>query len=331
MEYKQLIKLIKLIRLLERSAGVTYEEIGQELDVGYKQATNWIRDLQGNGGLILDRIESEDRKVRFRFPEDWTNKLRDLVQKKLEVAEIIALYLIKSAGNIFEDTQIGQEIENAYSKLEQLAPDGLINLMDKFTSLFLTSKKFIKEYSEKEEIIEVLIDAMMRNRTCTVEYHALGTDKINHYYIHPLHFFEHKNGLYLFVNVQKYSEIRILAVERISFLKIEEEKKFEYPEEFDAKERLERSFDLMDGEVFNARIWMSKKIARFIKARKDKSIRNVIEQDDGSIIVEMETAGQSSVKSWVLGFGANAEVLEPEDLRQKVIKELNSSVRRYEN
>ena len=43
----------------------------------------------------------------------------------------------------------------------------------------------------------------------------------------------------------------------------------------------------------------------------------------------MEVGGAAEVRSWVLSFGAGAEVLEPESLRADVQKELEKAVARY--
>lgn len=71
------------------------------------------------------------------------------------------MYLIKLAGNTFANTDMGSEIEKAFEKFVILAPNEQFRFMDKFKTLFMTSKKFIKDYSGKEEIIEQLIQTML--------------------------------------------------------------------------------------------------------------------------------------------------------------------------
>jgi hypothetical protein len=57
--------------------------------------------------------------------------------------------------------------------------------------------KFAKDYSQKEEVIDQLTDAMLLQRTCLVEYHSFGDDTVKHFKIDPLKFFEQEGGLYL--------------------------------------------------------------------------------------------------------------------------------------
>ncbi len=50
---------------------------------------------------------------------------------------------------------------------------------------------------------------------------------------------------------------------------------------------------------------------------------------DGGLFMTMEVGGLREVMSWVMGFERQAEVLEPEHLRQAVAEELTSTVEKY--
>jgi predicted DNA-binding transcriptional regulator YafY len=43
----------------------------------------------------------------------------------------------------------------------------------------------------------------------------------------------------------------------------------------------------------------------------------------------MEVGGAADVRTWVLSFGAGAEVIEPESLREDVKRELTKAAARY--
>ena len=50
---------------------------------------------------------------------------------------------------------------------------------------------------------------------------------------------------------------------------------------------------------------------------------------DGSVVLTMEVGGLVEVMSWVLGFGRQAEVLEPAHLREALGRELTVTAGRY--
>ena len=43
----------------------------------------------------------------------------------------------------------------------------------------------------------------------------------------------------------------------------------------------------------------------------------------------MKTSGWEEVKRWVMGFGREAEVIEPVEMREEIIAELDACLNRY--
>ena len=62
--------------------------------------------------------------------------------------------------------------------------------------------------------------------------------------------------------------------------------------------------------------------ARYIRERTWAIDQQILDQEDGSIILKMETSGRNELKKWVLGYGAEAELLQPEDLRKEIKEEI---------
>ncbi|OGP63888.1 MAG: hypothetical protein A3K22_03240 [Deltaproteobacteria bacterium RBG_16_42_7] len=99
--------------------------------------------------------------------------------------------------------------------------------------------------------------------------------------------------------------------------------------DFDPEEALESAFDIVSDDPIEAKIWFSADQAKYIKERKWAKDQKITDQPDGSVILEMKTSGCDDVKRWVLSFGAEAEVLEPEKLRRDVMNELKTASRKY--
>lgn len=50
---------------------------------------------------------------------------------------------------------------------------------------------------------------------------------------------------------------------------------------------------------------------------------------DGGIDLTMEVGGTTELKGWILGWGASAEVLAPEELRREVAEEAHKMASKY--
>ena len=125
-----------------------------------------------------------------------------------------------------------------------------------------------------------------------------------------------------YVQVPRHGKIITLAVERIIDLKITE-RKFDYPEGFDPAERFALAFGVTTEDPMLVRIRFSRDQARYVKERRWAAEQTIVEEDGGSIILEMRTSGLWEVTRWVLSWGSDAEVLEPEKLRHSIKAEIN--------
>ena len=71
-------------------------------------------------------------------------------------------------------------------------------------------------------------------------------------------------------------------------------------------------------DPINIKIRFSLGQAKYIRKRRWTKKQKISDSTDGSIILEMDTSGWWEVMRWVLSFGADAEVLEPQELREEI-------------
>ena len=235
----------------------------------------------------------------------------------LSMAEIVALYLLKGHGKLYRGTEIEANIERAFAKLDVFVPEGFDRRLERVKTLIISADKFSKDYADKVDIIDGLTEAMLQQKTCSVQYHSFSDDKIKNFKIDPLKFFDWKSGLYLFVRTTAYGHIRMLAVERIEKLETGKDS-FDYPDDFKPEEWLEEAFGVVYDDPITVKIRFSAAQARYIRERTWAKGQKIKEQKDGSIILTMKTSGWWDVRQWILSFGPDAELLEPEDKRQEI-------------
>jgi predicted DNA-binding transcriptional regulator YafY len=247
----------------------------------------------------------------------------------LTIDEVVALHFLKGHSKLFKGTEVGDGIERAFAKLETFVPDGLGEKIERVRSLFVPSVRFAKDYIGKEALIESLSEAILGQHTCVVEYHSFADDKTKKYQIDPLRFFERDGGLYLFIRATRFGDIRVLAVERIVQIEATDAA-FVYPADFDPEALLDRSFGMFYDDPLEVKIRFSADQAPYIRERQWAQEQTITEQKDGSIVLWMKTSVWYDVKKWVLSFGAEAQVLEPGNLREKIKNEVEKMIQRYE-
>ncbi len=326
----KLVKLIKTIDLISGRRGATVEQIAEELEVSKRTAYRFLSVVEELGFLIEDIKDPIENRTRKRLDSEFHQQVGPirLPDIKFNPSEIIALYLLKSEATSYTGTNFADNIESAFAKIGLFVPKGVVEQLDKLKSLFLADRKMAKSLSGKEDIVDQLIDAMLANQTCYISYHSFHDDKEKSFKIDPLHFFEHQGGFYLFVNATSFGNIRILAAERIIHVTPTDET-FTYPDDFDPEEKLKNAFGVICDDPMDLEIWFSANQARYIKERIWAVDQQIVDRDDGSIILKMHTSGKHELKKWILGYGAEAKVLQPEELYQEIRKEIRKLSKLY--
>ena len=320
------VKLLKALEILSNPEGTTIEQMASRLEVNRRSVYRLLEVIEGLGFPIYDENIPLEREKRWKLEETYLKKLPNMrvPDINLSLSEIISLYLLRSEASLLKGTDLEKHTHSAFGKFSMFLPGDALGKLDRIKALFVSASRFMKDYSGKEKLVEQLMDAIMKKETCDIGYHSFHDDKLRNFKIDPLHFFENNGGLYILVNTSTYGDIRTLAVERIQNIKRTGES-FQYPEGFDPEALLESAFDMVYGDPVKVRIWFSPEQVRYVKERKWSKNQEIVDQEDGSIILSMETSGWWDVKRWVLSYGRTAKVLEPEDLREEILDELRAA------
>lgn len=320
MRGRRLKKLFDAINLLAQPCGTTIEELGTHLGIEKRQTYRLIDTIQDDFCFVIEKEKSPVAGVvRYFLEKGQFKRLAEtkVANLNLTLTEIIALYFLKGDAKLYRGTNIEQEINRAFAKLDAFVPEGLADRLERVKTLFLETSEFAKDYSGKEELIEDLTDAMLQQRTCLVEYHSFVDDRIKYFKIDPLKFFERGGGLYVFVRTTSFGDIIVLAVERIQKLTATSDS-FVYPVDFDPDALMENTFGLFYDDPVTVKIRFSTDQARYIRERRWAKKQKISTQKDGSLILTLATSGWYDVKRWILSFGSDAELLEPPELRAEL-------------
>ena len=80
---------------------------------------------------------------------------------------------------------------------------------------------------------------------------------------------------------------------------------------------------MIRGEKVNVKVKFDKKAFNLWSQRRDLKFVSIIEDNEDYFLCDFTVFGTEGIKVWLLGFGENAEVLEPEYF--------NIAVDRFEN
>ncbi len=330
MRGKILLNLLNAIELLSRPQGATIEEIGENLGLHRRSVYRLLEAIQELGFPVYDAKGEAGAAKQWKMLDDYVVRLPNITLPKVDLtpSEAMAIQFMAADNRLPRAPSLRRNLDHALAKLSLLLPPSVSDSLRRFSETSFVVSKLTKDYSRKEGVIDDLTEAMLTSRMCEVDYHAYSTDQIKSYAVEPLSLCEHDGGLYLFVRISRYEEIRLLAVERILGLRILESS-FVYPDDFDPQERLKNAFGVYFDDPVEITVRFSPEVAKYVVDRKWSEEQRVTRLDDGSVEMWMRTSGKTEVLRWVLGFGLNAEVLKPEKLRSEIKSVLKETLDLY--
>lgn len=193
------------------------------------------------------------------------------------------------------------------------------------------------DYSPHQQIIQTIIYAMDHKQVCKMVYHSPGKKTPTTFYIKPLKLFSYKDALYLHARKaitpgKKYKEPKydpLLAVHRIR--KIESAGwSFDFPDDYDFEKVFNEHFGIIKAEPFQVEIVFTDFAAGYVVERVWDPNQKIEELEDGSIKLTLTTSSTPEIISWVLSFNKEAELVEPDWLRNRIKELIQNMMANYE-
>jgi predicted DNA-binding transcriptional regulator YafY len=166
-------------------------------------------------------------------------------------------------------------------------------------------------------IRETLLAAARDRHPCAIVYHGSGAEDVGARVIHP-YCLVHAGGEWYVVGWCAVKEaMRVFRLDRI-LEAAETDGTFQVPADFDPREYVTATRVYVAADDVEVRVRYSPKIARWVRESAAAGMVGWEEEADGSLVIRHRVADPHWVVSHALTYGAEAEILEPEELREMV-------------
>lgn len=286
-----------------------------------------LRSLADRGGWKLrslyrdiDAIEKagipiERHEGRYRIMSGWTPP----TQLGIDAEELLALHLVRQQVAGFTGSRIGTALDRLYAKLATpskgtgtLVPAGL-------EAAFSIAQPSGREYAAFQAKVATLDRAIRDHFVVSVVYQALSGDETRRK-LEPvqLHWDARLETLYLIAYCRLRQDMRVFAAHRFRSVSHSRER-FEPRPGINSDQAMRHAFRLWRADsVTRVRLRFIGRGARLALDRRWHPSQQTTKDADGSVLFEAEVAGLEEIMPWILSFGADCSVIEPNDLRQRV-------------
>ncbi len=313
--YKRIKRLILIVQEIKTNPCQTPEQVYQKFLTSKAQ---FYKDKKTLADIGFDFVYNRKAK-RFEIIRDTYIPINDLsISERLSL--IFSMRQLSASG----DYLLTVDALNAARKLAADLPAPL-----RENTILLFDELVLKEgFGCKHEIVELLQKAILEKRRIHMDYTLPNNQRLNNQIVDPYVIFFKRRALYMEGLSLSERAFHMYRINRIVDIRMTGEI-FSRDSVYQFVPRHKNAFSVFAGDH-----------TQIVKVRFNRQVENYITetlwhssqcitQTKGGIIFTVSVAEPREVLWWALGWGANAEILEPQWLRLLAQKETDQMLNHY--
>lgn len=320
-DYKKPRAMIEVFRLIKNKHVNTTDELATMFAVSKDTIQNYIKDL--NNYFETDIVYDHSLKSYKINDEEGSNAegiLESLKYTQPITADDVFLIL---ASLMKSETFMETKMAIIKNSLLSLLPK---NEANKLKDMLHFEKENTKDHQYIEFNTKNLRKAISDEKKVSFSYKSAVGNLKTHIII-PYSFAADQGKFYIIGFKESKNSLTPYRLDRMSNIKILDEIG-KRDEKFNVYDYLKKTWNMFGGKEITVRVKFK---PHCYKVVTEKSLveGNLVEKTDDYFIYDFICNGFFGIKLWLLGFGGNAEVLEPSECREEMIIEAQNMINTY--
>lgn len=186
------------------------------------------------------------------------------------------------------------------------------------------------EYLKGKEFIQPLYHSIVNKNVLSIHYKSFKSNDSNDIELHPYYLKQYNNRWFIFGKNPKFENITNLALDRI--VKISPIDKSFTPTNIDFKDYFEDILGVTyenGKEVQKVQLQVDNDLWPYIETKPIHGSQRVISRNTNCLIIELSVVLNYELESTILHFGDKLIVLEPKELKVKMMERINKMQIKY--
>lgn len=284
--------------------------IAEHFEISTKTAQRTIEFMRSRLRMPME-YSAEDRGWYYTEPHFALPAI------ELTEGDLVAILLAEKLARQYRGTAIGHQVETAFAKVLAAMTNTISIDLGALSEAHSFEAAATTELNP--ELFSRLGRAVIERRRIEMIYFTATRGELTQRKADPLHLRNSIGEWYLIAWDHLRGAPRDFLVSRIRELKVMDDH-FDWPQGFILEEYLDQGFGMIRGrEPIFVEIIFDEYQARWMRERtKFHSTEEREELPDGRLILRMKVTALDGVKRFVMQYGAHAEVIKPEELRQAI-------------
>ena len=235
----------------------------------------------------------------------------------LDFEEALALVTAARFYQAAEGEQAAEVLNRAIHKITSNLPKQTNETLDKIAPQIEVPHQQVSQIDESQPYKEQLYEAIRERRKVNIQYNSFSSRKREQHRLSPYAVLFRKHAWYVIGHTERSNQILTFRINRLHSLFISH-LSYTIPVDFSVQKHMEKSWDFRLGPETHVVIEFAPRIAPLIREVQWHSTQQIHDHADGGLRFEATVAGWLEVGWWVLGWGEEAEVIQPRELREWV-------------
>lgn len=296
---------------LRRGALVNCTTLVKTLEVCRKTVVRDIAFMRDRLDLPID-YDAGIQAYRYTHP------VSAFPTVKVTEGELLALLVARRALEQYRGTPFHRQLEIAFEKLA----GGLRDKISFSPADELRAVSFKNMGVAKADLaaFNALSSAVLRLNEVEFDYRKPGSPAVQRRRVRPYHLAHRENLWYLVAHDLEKNSLRTYALPRITNVVVRKEN-FEKPDDFTPEKFFANALGVLGGDGnFLVVIHFKAEAADLVREREWHESQEMHDLPAGGLELRLRLGALAEIERWVLGWGANAEVLAPAKLRASLAK-----------
>ena len=323
-------RVVELMQFIQDRRYPSVRQIAERFECSVRTAERYISKIRD---LVAEDLVYDNKRKGYTFTSDGPR----LPKLRLSEGEAAAMFLAAKLLYQCRGTPYEEAVTGALAKLSYLFA-GKVTLEDAAQPAGWVSFRVEPLRGEETKVMETFLRlerAIEARETVRVRYFTASRGEWSDRDIDPYHLHFQEGIWYILAHCYRRGKVTVFAVDRIETI-APTDRRFEVPEAFSVAAFLKSSFRIEVGEPVDVAIRFAPEQARYVRGKRWHESQKIEELPDadgqvgtGGLVLRMRVGGLGEVKRWVLSFGAGAEVLGPEELRNSVAVDARKTAEAY--
>lgn len=293
-------RLFQTVLLLQRKAVTRAEDLARRFGISKRTVYRDINTLN-EAGVPVVTLPGEGYQMMEGF---------FLPPLNFSEGEAAALVLAARMFATHAESRLSEQAERALEKISAVLPDRTRRTVEPLVDIIQFYRP-PRRFNLDDDQLVALQQAIRERRVVHLRYHSYGVDDSTERDVEPYSLMYNDGAWYLTAFCRLRVEQRSFRVNRIESLSVRDEI-------FEPRFMVEPEHHPLEVRVrFDARVVRSVRERQHYGFRREEPLPG-----DGNLIMVYEVDSFSELQPWLLGWGAAAEVLDPEYCREEIRQEV---------